>query len=193
MKIGLLGSFFNPPHLGHLLAAWQVLDYTDINQIWLLPSNKRFLPAYNNLNNETISLNHRLNMVNLLKLSRTLVSTLEIDYNLSGNTIELVPLLKRIYPKDKFVFIIGSDWLPGFHKWGRHKELVKLMEFLVVPRAGYVCKPLYPNMTVLKHKNLILTNISSSMIRERVKNKLSIDNFVPEAVKEYIIKNNLYQ
>jgi nicotinate-nucleotide adenylyltransferase len=186
MKIGLLGSFFNPPHLGHVLAVRQVLDYTDIEKVWFLPGNK------SSLCKETISIYHRLNMANLIKVPQTEVSTLEIDYDLSGNTIELVPILKQQYPKDDFVFIIGSDWLPTFHKWGDYKKLLTQMKFLIVPRAGYPLEPLYDGMTVLKHKNLIISNISSSMIKERIKNNLSIEGFVMPEIKNYIEKNRLY-
>ena len=131
-------------------------------------------------------------MTKLMRLPNTQVFTLEIDQRLSGNTVEIVPFLKRDFSKYKFTFIIGSDQLPSFHKWGKWQELLQEMPFLVFPRAGYSLKPLYKGMQVLQHPLLITTNISSSLVRERVKQKLPIDNLVPPKIKDYIKKHKLY-
>lgn len=187
MKIGILGSYFNPPHLGHLLVAQQCLDFVGFDKIWLLPGFK------STFNKQLIAVKHRLAMTGLLKLPRAEISTIEIDYELDGNTINLVPILKEKYPEDQFTFIIGSDQLPTFHKWGMWKELLKELPFLVVPRAGFALEPLYAGMRVLSHPLLVTTNISSTMVRERVKKGLPIDYFVTPEVKDYIGKHNLYR
>lgn len=186
MNIGILGGFFNPPHIGHMLVARQVLDFGGVDEIWFLPAFK------STFNKQLISAADRLNMINLVKIPHTEVKTLEIDHKLSGETIEILPILKQ-NPANKFTFIIGSDQLPTFHKWGQWEKLLKELPFLIVPRAGYPLKPLYPGMTLLKHPLLITTNISSSMVRERVKNGLNIDHFVIPKVKEYIVKQKLYR
>ena len=187
MRIALLGSFFNPPHLGHILVAQQVLDFAGVEEVWFLVANK------STLGKEPITLKHRLAMVKLIDMTKVKISQLEIDYKLSGNTIEITPILKKDYPEHEFIFIIGSDQLPDFHKWGSYKQLLKQMKFLVVPRPGYPVKPLYQDMAVLNEPQLVTINLSSSLIRDRVKKELPIDNFVPEKVKEYIIKNKLYK
>lgn len=186
MHIGILGSYFNPPHLGHLLVAQQVLDFTQTEHVWLMPGfksafGKDLLPA-----------KHRLNMINMLQLTGTSVSTLEIDHQLSGNTIELIPLLKEQYPKDTFTFIIGSDQLTIFHKWGQWELLLQELPFLVVERAGYPLQPIYQNMKVLRHPLFVKTNISSTLIRERIRRKLSISRLVLPDVEAYIRAHQLY-
>ncbi|MEK7166643.1 MAG: nicotinate-nicotinamide nucleotide adenylyltransferase, partial [Patescibacteria group bacterium] len=131
MHIGILGGSFNPPHLGHILAAQQVLDYTSISEVW-------FLPAYKHTFDKPLApVADRVAMIKLVKFSGTRVSTLEVDYKLSGDTIELVPLFKKLYPNDSFTFIIGSDQLVTFTKWGSWESLLQKLPFLVVPRAGY--------------------------------------------------------
>ncbi len=187
MKIGILGSYFNPPHLGHLLVAEQCLAFAGFDKVWFLPGLK------STFNKELIPVSHRLNMIKLVTLPRTEVSTLEIDYQLDGNTINLVPFLRKQYPHDQFTFIIGSDQLSSFHRWGNWQELLRLLPFLVFPRAGYPNKPLYPGMKLLEHKLLVVTNISSTLIRERVKNGSSISSLVPLKAENYIRKHCLYR
>ena len=186
MHIGILGGSFNPPHIGHLLVAQQVLDFTSLEKIFLLP-------AYSHTFDKPLAPVHdRLAMTQLLNLPNTIVSTLEIDHQLNGDTINLLPLLKEKYPKDSFSFIMGSDQLPNFTKWGQWETLLKQIPFLVVPRAGYSMKPLYSGMAPLEHPLFITTNISSSMVRLRIKQRLSIGHLVTDEVKKYISQNNLY-
>lgn len=187
MHIGILGGSFNPPHLGHLLIAQQILDYTNIDKIW-------FLPAFRHTFDKPLaSVSDRLAMTRLLKLAHTQVSTLEIDHQTHGDTIELIPILKKEYPKYSFTFIMGSDQLPAFTKWGSWGVLLKQIPFLVVPRASYPLAPLYPGMKILNNPLFITTNISSSMVRARIKKNLSIDYLVIDEVKKYIQEKGLYK
>ncbi len=185
MKIGLLGGVFNPPHIGHLIVTQQVLDFTDLDEVWFLPSYGQH-PTKPGV----VPVGDRLAMTKFLKLPKTRVSTLEIDEKLDGNTINLIPLLPK---EHTFTFIMGADWLPSFQLWGRWQELLAAMPFLVFPRNGYPNKPLYQNMTLLNHDLLMTSNISATKIRERIKNGLSIEQFVPAGVGEYIKKYGLYK
>jgi nicotinate-nucleotide adenylyltransferase len=184
MKIGLLGGAFNPPHLGHLMIAQQVLDFTDTDEVWLLPN-------YNQLPPKPVeSVTHRLAMTKLLAMDRTRVSTIEIDNRLDGDTIHLLPYLPSGH---EFRFIIGSDQLPTLHLWGDYTKLLSALPFLVFPRYGFPNEPLYPNMTVITNEDLIGSNISSTKIRNRVKSGLSIGQFVPSSVASYIDAHGLYR
>lgn len=184
MKIGLLGGTFNPPHIGHILIAQQVLDFTDADEVWFLPNYGQHPPK-----RDVASVEDRLTMVKMISLPHARVSTLEIDRRLDGNTINLLPVLPK---EHQFLFIIGSDWLPRFREWGNYKELLEKLPFLVFPRYGYPVKPLYTNMTVVSHPSLVTFDISCTKIRERVKRRLSIDSFVPKGVAEYIKEKGLY-
>ncbi|OGG09082.1 nicotinate (nicotinamide) nucleotide adenylyltransferase [Candidatus Gottesmanbacteria bacterium RBG_16_43_7] len=184
MKIALLGGAFNPPHIGHTMIARQVLDFTDYQQIWFLPNYSQSPPK------PVAGVEHRLNMTRFLEFPGAVVSTVEIDNKLDGQTVNTLPHLPK---EHTYCFVIGSDQLPVFHLWGRWQELLKSMPFLVFPRYGYPNEPLYENMTVVGHRFLIGSNISSTKIRERVKAGLSIAEFVPAGVGEYITKNSLYK
>lgn len=185
MHIGLFGGVFNPPHRGHLMIAQQVLDFTDIDEVWFLPNYGQHPPKPH-----VAAVTHRLAMSRMLVLPKTHISTLEIDKKLDGNTINLLPHLPKNH---SYTFIMGADWLPSFHlKWGHWQELLTRLPFLVFPREGYPNEPLYKNMKLLAHKLLITSNISATLIRERVKNNLPIEQFVPEAIADYIKENTLY-
>ncbi len=185
MKIGLFGGVFNPPHFGHLMIARQVLDFTDIDEVWFVPNYGQQPPKP-----DVASVEDRLAMTKLLALSKTKVSTLEIDNKLRGNTIDLLPLLPK---ENTYTFIMGSDWLPGFTKWGRWEELLEKLPFLVFSRNDHPTSPLYKNMTLLSHPNLITSNISSTKVRARIAAGLSVDQFVPKEVAEYIKNHELYK
>lgn len=184
MRIGLLGGVFNPPHIGHLIVAQQVLDFTGIEQVWFLPNYGQQPPKP-----DVAPVADRLAMTKLLKLPKTCVSTIEIDHKLDGNTINLLPHLPR---EHSYLFIMGSDWLPSFHGWAQWEELLERLPFLVFPRAGHPMKPLYKNMTPLENDLLIVTNISATKIRERVRRGLPIDQLVPREVAAYIRERRLY-
>ncbi|MBI3576419.1 nicotinate (nicotinamide) nucleotide adenylyltransferase [Candidatus Gottesmanbacteria bacterium] len=184
MHIGLLGGAFNPPHLGHIFMAVQSLDFAGLDEIWFLPNYGQQPPKP-----DVASVGDRLAMTKMLVFPKTRVSTIEIDRKLSGNTIELLPFLPK---EHQFTFIMGSDWLPTFHLWGNYQELLKKLPFLIFPRAGFPNEPLYKNMTVLFHPQLMINDISATKIRERVKLGLPIDQFAPKGVADYIKKHNLY-
>ena len=185
MRIGLFGGVFNPPHVGHMMIAQQVLDYTDIEEVWFVPNYGQQPPKL-----DVAPVADRLAMTKLLVLPKTKISTLEIDNRLSGYTIDLLSFL----PKDHaYIFIMGSDWLPEFTKWARWEELLEKLPFLIFPRNDHPASPLYKNMALLAHPNLITSNISSTLVRARIRAGLPIDQFVPKEVAKYIQTHELYR
>jgi nicotinate-nucleotide adenylyltransferase len=184
MKIALLGGAFNPPHNGHMQIAQQVLDFMPVEEVWFVPNYSQSPPK------PVAPVADRLAMTNLISVPHTKVSTIEIDHTLDGQTIHLLPYLPK---EHEFVFVIGSDQLSAFHMWGQYEELLAAIPFYVFPRYGYPNEPLYKNMTVVHHDNLIASNISSTKIRGRVAAGLPIDHFVPQGVASYIKDHGLYQ
>lgn len=195
MHIALLGGAFNPPHIGHFLIAQQVLDYARpehgrrIDEVWFLPnygqkyfgqeSSKIVAPAED-----------RVSMLRTMETPRIKVSTLEIEHQLDGQTIRLLPHLPS---EHTFSFIIGSDQLPTFHLWSGWKELLSTMHFLVFPRHGFTVEPLYEGMQVVDGGGmLITTDISSTKIRQRIQTKLPMEGFVLPGVASYIREHELY-
>jgi len=188
MKIAILGSSFNPPHLAHLSIAKQILDFCPIDYVWLMPTyqyNPRF-------KKNLISFKHRLNMSKYLERSKIKVKDLEKTIKGPSYTYKLIKLLQKKHPKVHFSFIIGSDQLKNFSKWHCWQELLKICHFYVFPRENDEQIILHKNMEIVSSPLLKLSKISSSQIRKKVKIKKSIKNLVNKKVEKYIKDNKLY-
>lgn len=184
MNIALLGGAFNPPHLGHIQIAQQVLDFGGVDEVWFLPNYGQIPPK------PVESVEHRLAMSRMLVLPNASVSTIEIDNKLDGDTIHLLEYLPK---EHTYSFVIGSDQLSSFHLWGQYEDLLVKLPFLVFPRYGYPNEPLYKNMRLITHPALIGSNISSTKIRDRIRLGLSVAEFVPDEVEKYIYLHGLYR
>jgi nicotinate-nucleotide adenylyltransferase len=204
MKIGILGGSFDPPHFGHLLIAQQIVELTEIDQIW-------FMPIYSTASHHKVfkkslsSTKERLEMTRLLENEKIKISDFEINQNKKSLTINTLQILSDHYPNDTFYWIIGSDRLESFHLWDDWQEIISKFHLIIFPREhmlkelkkrvkkSFLLQTLPENVIVLDNKTLILTNISSTNVRERVKKGLPIDFLVPANVENYIKKHKLYE
>lgn len=109
-------------------------------------------------------------------------------------TIDSVRHFRALYPNDEIFWIIGGDQLPRLHLWKEINELAKLVEFIFLERPGYAVKamPEIPGLRLRRCDGHLLA-ISSTELRERVKNDLSLDYFVPHKAIVYIGENRLYR
>ncbi len=199
MKIAILGGSFDPPHLGHVFIVTQVKELLDMDQVWLMPAFHH--PFDRNLTD----VHMRLSMTKLVESDTIKVSDFEIKHNPTSYTIDTLNALKVQYPSDTFYWITGSDQLEHFQKYKQWQDIVMQHNLIIFPREWMLphleeivrdklnLQSIPENVTVLHTKNLLLTNISSTKIRQRVKEKLPINLYVPAGVGEYIIKNKLYE
>jgi len=191
MNITLFGGSFNPPHLGHEIVLKQIFELKlipGLEQIWLLPEYRHSFAK----NIYLAPVKDRLAMTKFLENHKIKTQTCCIDNKMSGNTIEHITYLKKTYPEHHFSFLIGSDNLKNFHRWPQWQNLLKLMTFYVYPRHGCPFKPIYPGMKPLTDPRQIVTNISSTMIRERVKQRLSVEHLLAPEVWRYIKRKKLF-
>jgi nicotinate-nucleotide adenylyltransferase len=188
MNITLFGGSFNPPHIGHRMVMSQAFELAPIDEIWLLPSFKS--TAAKNI--DLIDPYHRLEMTKSLLNGRIKLETCEIDQKMSGETIEPVTYLIKKCPQHQFSFLMGSDQLKNFDQWDEWEKLLELIPFYIYPRVGFEMTPLEKNMIALIHPLQIITNISSTMVRDRIKAGLTVKHLVPKRVAEYIEATSLY-
>lgn len=198
MRIAILGGSFDPPHLGHLLIARQVLERLPFDEVWLMP-------CYRHDFDKVLSdPSHRLAMTKLLEDKHIKTSDFEIKKKGIARTIYTLRELEKVQPKDTFSFIIGSDQLPDFHKWDEWQNLIEEFGLIIFPREialphlrdivkqSLQYNEVPRNVTIMDAQDLVLTNISSTGIRQRVKKGLSIDFLVPERIVQYIHQHKLY-
>ncbi|MBI2010339.1 MAG: nicotinate (nicotinamide) nucleotide adenylyltransferase [Candidatus Chisholmbacteria bacterium] len=189
MNIVLFGGSFNPSHLGHQIVIAQSLELIpNVGELWLLPDYQHSFEK----NNSFAPAQDRLAMARMLERNKVKTEKSLIDRKLSGNTIDHIALLQKKYPQPTFSFLMGSDNLKRFTEWPDWQQLLKLMTFYIYPRAGFPFKPLYNNMQPLEHPLQVITNISSTLVRERLEQHLPITHLVPEKVLTYIHTHHLY-
>lgn len=187
MRIGILGGSFDPPHLGHLLVAHQVKEIMKLDEVWLMPYFKH------NWDSTESSARHRLAMAKLIEEKGIIVSLEEIKYKRKSYTIQTIRRLKEKY-SHTFFWIVGSDVFADFKKWKEHENLVKEIKFFVVIRNGYSLPPKLPKgFELVSSSEFITSNLSSSIIRRRLRKNLPVYGLVPEPVLSYIKKHKLYK
>ena len=189
MNIAVLGGSFNPPHICHVFISCYVLASVEIDQVWFLPCYKHAFRK------ELAPFHHRFRMcclaLELLREDRVHVSAIEKERQETSWTIDTVRDLKMQYPDDNFTWIIGSDVLLELKQWKDFDHLASLISFLVVPRSGF-SSDFSDSIANIERLEFQLPNISSSLIRKRIKNKQSIESLVPKHVAEYIRMYKLY-
>ena len=190
MHIGLFFGSFNPIHVGHMVLANYMASFTDLEQIWFVVSPHNPLKEKSSLLNQ----NQRLHMVNLAIGDNDKLKSSNIEFGLSqpSYTINTLAHLKEKYPQHQFSLIMGEDNLESFTKWKNYEEILKNHKLYVYPRPN-------SNSGDLKaHSNVIMTeaplmDISSTIIRQAIKDKKDVSFFVPQAVWQYLDEMSFYK
>lgn len=190
MRIGLFFGSFNPIHVGHMVLANYMASFTDLEQVWFVVSPHNPLKEKSTLLNQ----NQRLHMVNLAIGDSDKLRSSSIEFGLSqpSYTINTLAHLKEKYPQHQFSLIMGEDNLQSFTKWKNYEEILKNYQIYVYPR------PKCDSSELINHPNVIMTkaplmDISSTMIRQAIKDKKDVSSFVPLAVWQYLEEMSFYK
>jgi nicotinate-nucleotide adenylyltransferase len=185
MKIGILGGAFNPPHLGHLILAQEAYERLDLDKVL-------FIPTYVSPHKQDsdISPQARMAMVRLAIAGNEIfeVSDIEIKRKGVSYTIDTLRQLKQIDESWQLYLIIGSDLANDFSKWKDFELIQKLVTRIVAERREF---PLERD-NGFTHLNMTPVGISSSEIRNYVREGRSIRYLVRDNVGEYIKQHKLY-
>lgn len=188
-KIGLFGGTFDPIHNGHLITCMKVCEIRDLDKIIFIPSNVSPLKT----NVDSTSANDRLEMVRLAiaHIDYFDYSDYEIKKSDVSYTIDTLKHFITIY--DEVELIIGYDNLIVFNKWHKPDEILELVKVVVLKRDTndeQISHDFVKKVSIVKSP---MIDISATDIRNRVRENKPIDFLVPQQVKEYISKNNLYK
>ncbi|MCO5948399.1 MULTISPECIES: nicotinate (nicotinamide) nucleotide adenylyltransferase [Mucilaginibacter] len=189
MKIGLLFGSFNPVHVGHLIIANYMANYTTLDKVWLVVSPQNPLKKYGDL----INTYDRLEMCKLAtdNSKNIQVSDVELKLPQPSYTIDTLAHLKEKYPQHEFALIMGSDNLVSLPKWKNYKLILRDYQIFVYPRPGYENTDLatHPSVTITMTP---LMELSATFIRQSLKDKKNVQYFVPDVVLDFIESKNLY-
>ena len=192
MKIGLYFGTFNPIHIGHLIIANHLAEYSGLDQIWMV------VTPHNPLKNKHTLLDdyQRLQLVFLATEDYPKIKPSDIEFKLPqpNYTVNTLAHLQEKYPQHIFSLIMGEDNLKSLHKWKNHEIILQNHEIYVYPRiSSDVATSIYKNHPKIHIVAAPIVEISSTFIRENIKNKKNVQPLLPSKVWEYIDHNNLYK
>lgn len=185
-KIGIMGGTFNPPHVGHLLMANEVLQALDLDEVRFMPNA---IPPHKEEPNGATG-EQRLHMTALAieDHAKFKLEPYEIQKGGTSYSFETLQVLKEREPDCDFYFIIGGDMVDSLHTWYRIEDLLTLVHFVGVDRPGTEGKSELPVI----HVAAPIIDVSSTLLRKRLKNNQSVRYLLPQKVEHYIRKEGLY-
>lgn len=206
-RIGLFGGTFDPIHLGHIKPLLQASELLNLQQINIIPAN---IPPHKD---KTHTLNeHRINMVKLVcnEYQQLTFDARELERNSPSYTVETLSELAKNYSLNtQLYFFIGMDSLLTFTSWYQWQKIIQLCHLVVSPRPGYQLAELpsqlkqyivqFSKLEDIKRQEKIiimppcLHEISSTLIREKIKQKQDISTLVTPKTAHYIKLHQLYE
>ena len=187
MDIALFGGSFDPPHVGHLLAAAYVLATEPVDELWMVPVfehpfGKRFRGPYE----------HRVQLceaaVATLGLARAKVSRLEAELAArggEGRTVDLLEHLHETRPHDSFSLVIGSDLLAETAQWKRFDRVRELARLIVLERGGHLGQALPGGPVIIE--------VSSTLVRKLLAEGADASRYVARPVLGRIEAGGYYR
>ena len=189
-KTGLFFGSFNPIHAGHLIIASYMANFTDLDEVWLVVSPQNPLKNKKGLGN----MYDRLEMARLAIEPAEQLKVSDIEFNLPqpSYTIDTLTYLQEKHPTKEFVLIMGADNLASLKKWKNYEVLLKNYAIYVYPRPGSGVTEWvnHPSITLTETPQM---EISSTFIRQALKDNKNIQFLVPENVIAFMDSKNMYR
>ena len=203
MRIGLFFGTFNPIHIGHLVIANYFANLPELDQIWLVVTPQNPLKQKSTL----LADHHRLALVQLAVENNDRLKACDIEFKMPqpNYTIDTLAYLKEKHPKHQFSLIIGEDNLRGFTKWKNYEIIRDTYPMFVYPRV-LTAQELEETGFENNHQALVkqfpnahfcfdapMMKISSTYIRQAIKNKQEVQYLLTEEVRKYVDEMNFYR
>lgn len=189
MHIGLFFGSFNPIHIGHLIIANHIVEHSGIDKLWFVVSPHNPLKDSHSLLNEY----DRLHLVKIAIDDNPKFRASNIEFSLPkpSYTIDTLTYLAEKFPLERFSIIMGSDSFQNIHRWKNYEQLVKNHPIIIYNRPGFEIEDTHgAQLTIL---DAPLLSISSTYIRNQVKQGKSIRYLVPDTVHDYIADSNYFK
>jgi len=181
MDVALLGGSFNPPHLGHLLAAHVVRALEPVDQVWFVPA------VHHPFGKPLIEFEHRMAMCELMCRDASgwlAVSDIEATLGGPGYTVDTLRALHRGWPDRRWTLVIGSDIVGELPQWREVDEIRRLARLVVLNRAGH------PSFDAIGPP---LAKVSSTEVRAALAAGRGGEGLVHREVLAYIERHGLYR
>lgn len=194
---------FNPIHVGHLVIANYMADYTDLDEVWLVVSPQNPLKKKASLLEDY----HRLALVKVAIDDNDKLRASDIEFNLPqpSYTTNTLAYIQDKYPEKEFCLIMGEDNLRTLHKWKNHEYILDNHDLYVYPRVLTIQEEKELDDINLTSKNVFedhprvhlcdapVMKVSSSFIRQAIKEKKDVRYLLTEPVHRYVDEMNFYK
>lgn len=188
-KVGLFFGSFNPVHIGHLIIANYMANYTFLDEVWFVVSPQNPFKDKKSLGN----MYDRLEMVNLAIEGADNLRASDIEFSLPqpSYTIDTLTHLSEKYPTKEFLLIMGEDNLMGITKWKNADILLRDYKIIVYPRPGYDAGEMREHPAITMTDTPVM-ELSSTFLRNAIKEGKSVKFYTPDPVIDFIDKKGLY-
>jgi len=190
MKLGILGGSFNPIHHGHLIIATRVAEALSLDRVLLIPAAVSPLKAAAGLAPGS----DRWAMVRRAVRGHPILRASDLELRRGGTsyTVDTLRALRRRYAGTLHL-IVGADQAGLLPKWRSIEDVARLARLVIVERGGHSSGPKVPKLFKAVTVEVPLLEISSTEIRQRLRQGLSVRYLVPDAVERYLTQRRLYQ
>ncbi|MCB0467860.1 MAG: nicotinate-nucleotide adenylyltransferase [Aequorivita sp.] len=191
-KIGLYFGTFNPIHVGHLIIANHIVEFSDLDEVW-------FVVTPHNPHKKKKTLledHHRLAMVRIAveEYPKLKASNVEFDLPQPNYTVNTLVYLEEKYPEKNFCLIMGEDNLKSFPKWKNYEVILERYSIYVYPRISEgIVETQFDNHKKIKKVNAPIIELSSTFIRNGIKAGKNIQPMLSAEVWKYLDEMNFYK
>lgn len=199
VKKAIFGGTFNPIHNGHLHIAYEALNSLNLDKVIFVPAGD---PPHKTGKVVTDAVD-RYNIVNVAVRNEEKFEVSPYEINKKGKSYTYMTLryFHNLEPETEWYFITGTDCLVELHLWKNVDKILDLCKFVVFSRPGYNEQEVLYSKKCIEEKyncKLILVEIptmeiSSTMIREKIKKGEDVSDYLPEGVYDAIIELGLYR
>ena len=192
MKIGLFFGSFNPIHVGHLIIANHIAEYSDLDEVWLVVTPHNPFKKKKSLLDD----HHRFQLVLRATEDYPKLKPSNIEFGLEqpNYTINTLVHLVEKYPEHEFNLIMGLDNLISFKKWKNYETILEHHDLYVYPRVSQVSDG--PELSNHKKVHFIeapIVEISSTFIRNAIKERKEVQPLIPHKAWTYLDEMNFYK
>lgn len=192
MRIGLYFGTFNPIHVGHLIIANHMVENSDLDEIWMVVTPHNPFKKKSSL----LENHHRFELVYRATEDYPKIKPSDIEFKLPqpNYTVHTLAHISEVHPEKEFCLIMGEDNLKSLHKWKNYETILEHHHIYVYPRiANGTISHQFKNHPKIHKVDAPIVQISSTMIRNGIKEQKNVRPLLTKEVWEYIDEMNFYR